>query len=72
MQSAVLIQSVEGAGEEVDLYGQTACNCDDFGITDTLPEILGIQRGASKAEIKKAYHKVCDFTLARQSTAKKR
>ena len=30
-----------------------------YANTHMPPEILGIQRGASKAEIKKAYHKVC-------------
>jgi hypothetical protein len=35
-----------------------------------LYEVLGIARGASKAEIKKAYHKVCDHLVAQLGEGK--
>lgn len=48
--------------DEIDLYGAFTSRVAFFaGLTET--EVLGITSGASKAEIKKAYHKVRDFRL---------
>ena len=46
------------AGDEDDLYGKTDTRLLNLTSILILTEVLGLQRGASKAEIKKAYHKV--------------
>lgn len=48
---------MDGFSENVDLYGQLMLEA-KFTSTNLDIDILGIDKGASKGEIKKAYHKV--------------
>ena len=52
---------MDGDTNETNLYGSSG-NCLEYGTgcLTFIAEILGIERNASKAEIKKAYHKVSD------------
>ena len=48
--------------EEVDLYGSFTASQIQNAIMLTQQEVLGVTRDSSKAEIKKAYHKVNSLT----------
>lgn len=50
---------MEDFAGDVDLYGMLSFSVVDFLRAKIYVEILKIRRGASKVEIKKAYHKVC-------------
>lgn len=50
---------MDGNAEEIDLYGAATESSEaNQTLTHTSTEILGVSRGASRVEIKKAYHKV--------------
>lgn len=66
---------MDGVSEEIDLYGQLRIYFYDPVYTHNFAEVLEIERGATKTEIKKAYHKVrpcilpCDQDLIRPGSA---